>query len=378
MASHPSGSASDSPADHSSDAPAATSSHLPKRSPPGSPPSPRRQNTVLPPIATIQSEADVDSSRNPPQQPPPRTSSASSQPRQTPQHNYHPPLSSTAPHPPTTTMHPQFNSGMNGSSHHQPYYPSQSPQQQQAMMPPGYNPQTQGSSPRSNVHNTAPQTFSYSQQLPPSQQSHPPQGPPYTTYTQYTQPHLPLPHQFPTSSGSSIPPTPQSGSDSPVSPTGGSNANTAKRKRKSTDGPKTKHEKDSDGDGAQDSPLSGSAAAAAAAAADKHKRTKTQRACDPCRRKKIRCVSSSPSWCRLLAYRTILDVILCRIQSHKYVNIADNMASNAHSSSQSQKPDSKRGKWNKIWLRPKRNRLGRPKASRGTEAVVVQAILIGK
>lgn len=97
-------------------------------------------------------------------------------------------------------------------------------------------------------------------------------------------------------------------------------------------------------------------AAAAAAAADLKKRTKTQRACDKCRTKKIRCFLSPPpvvlpsisthpspshSLCSFLLFRHILDATSCPTKTPRDVHTANSTTTNALSSSPSLKPASR-------------------------------------
>lgn len=122
-------------------------------------------------------------------------------------------------------------------------------------------------------------------------------------------------------------------------------------------------EKDSDQEGPSGSDVPAKRSTPTAATptiSDSKKRTKTQRACDSCRSRKIRCgwvfslvLSDSPTRCLFLS-----DATFFRTRNPHCVNIVNSMGLNAHSSCPSQKRVLKRKNWKK---RPQKKKRRSPR-----------------
>ncbi|KDQ18055.1 hypothetical protein BOTBODRAFT_155106 [Botryobasidium botryosum FD-172 SS1] len=196
-------------------------------------------------------------------------------------------------------MHPQYPPHMNGGSPspgapgaRQPaYYPPHppSPGYPHAAIPmPPQQPGGRGAPVTHYVYPAVPaypyaHPYAHYQQVPPPPPHHRPPPPP-----QYAQSPQPQPSRQRTMS---------SPSSTPATPMGSQQGN--KRKRKSTDTGKSRsgdRGSEDEASGSEAPAIHSSASAstpvqAPSPAVDKNKRTKTQRACDPCRRKKIRRVA---------------------------------------------------------------------------------------
>lgn len=157
------------------------------------------------------------------------------------------------------------------------------------------------------------------------------------------------PQQQQQQSLSPLPPTPVS----PVQPAPAG----VKRKRKNNVSPPGGRASPTDVDGPSgsaavgESPETSNSPGTSATAKDPNKRTKTQRACDPCRRKKIRSVQSS-TFClrRSFTLSPITDVMSLPTPPRLFAPTAVSTVLNALSSYPSQRPVSRNG-------RPKRRNL---------------------
>ncbi|KAF8621512.1 hypothetical protein AX15_007742 [Amanita polypyramis BW_CC] len=160
--------------------------------------------------------------------------------------------------------------------HHHPSYPQQASQ--------SLNPN--GATPHIPPHH-APQYAAYPVHPPPYAPPHP-----YSPYTQYPQPMM----MYTAPRTSAPPDTPQSLPSPPLQAPSG-----RKRKRRSEGGRGKSGDKASDDEGASGSDMNRTQQVQPQPVLDAKKRTKTQRACDSCRSRKIRCdilPDSEPQRCQ--------------------------------------------------------------------------------